>query len=107
MAGVAVLALTAASCGGGDSDNVMAPQVNALDPEQVDRALGPEIGSADANGAESAAESVNEVDAADPVETTSPPSQAPAVSNRAAASPDPSDAPEAALDDENGVEEGQ
>jgi hypothetical protein len=98
-----VLALAAASCGGGDSDNVMASQLNALDPAQVDRALGPEIATADANGAETA----DEVNAVDPVEPTTPPNQGPAAGNRAAASPDPSDSPEAAPEQENTVEEGQ
>lgn len=42
---VAALAIAAASCGGGGSDNVMSPQANALSPAEVDAALGPETGN--------------------------------------------------------------
>jgi hypothetical protein len=35
--------LTLAACGQGDSGNVMADSPNALSPEQVDAALGPEL----------------------------------------------------------------
>ena len=37
------LALAAAACGQGNSDNVMSPEANALEPADVNAALGPEI----------------------------------------------------------------
>lgn len=37
------LAVTAAACGQGNSDNVMAPEANALQPADVNAALGPEV----------------------------------------------------------------
>jgi hypothetical protein len=39
---IAGLALAAAACSQGNSDNVMAPQSNALTPAEVNAALGPE-----------------------------------------------------------------
>ena len=39
---IAALALAAAACGQGNSDNVMSPQANALQPADVNAALGPE-----------------------------------------------------------------
>jgi hypothetical protein len=39
---IAALATAAAACGQGNSDNVMAPQGNALQPADVNAALGPE-----------------------------------------------------------------
>ena len=39
---IAALALAGAACGQGNSDNVMAPQSNALTPAEVNAALGPE-----------------------------------------------------------------
>lgn len=103
LARVGLLALVAASCGGGDSNNVMAPQANALDPAQVDLALGPEIGNADTdpNGVEAA----NEVNAVDPVDSSSAPRETPRVVNREATPADTSETPDSAPEDENGVEE--
>lgn len=40
---VAALAIAAAACGQGNSDNVMSPEANALQPADVNAALGPEI----------------------------------------------------------------
>ena len=39
---VAAAAIAAAACSQGNSDNVMAPQANALEPAEVNEALGPE-----------------------------------------------------------------
>ena len=39
---VLALAIAASACGQGNSDNVMAPQSNALTPAEVNAALGPE-----------------------------------------------------------------
>jgi hypothetical protein len=39
---VAVLVVAGAACSQGNSDNVMAPQSNALTPAEVNAALGPE-----------------------------------------------------------------
>ncbi len=39
---IAALALAGAACSQGNSDNVMAPQSNALTPAEVNAALGPE-----------------------------------------------------------------
>jgi hypothetical protein len=39
---IAALAIAAAACGQGNSDNVMSPQANALQPADVNAALGPE-----------------------------------------------------------------
>ena len=39
---VLTLCLAGVGCGQGNSDNVMAPQSNALTPAEVDAALGPE-----------------------------------------------------------------
>ena len=38
-----VLALAAAACSQGNSDNVMSPEANALEPAEINAALGPEI----------------------------------------------------------------
>lgn len=45
LAAVAAAAIAAASCGQGNSDNVMAPEANALTPAEVNEALGPETGN--------------------------------------------------------------
>jgi hypothetical protein len=37
------LALATAACGQGNSDNVMSPEANALEPADVNAALGPEV----------------------------------------------------------------
>jgi len=42
-ASLIALAIAAAACGQGNSDNVMSPEANALDPADVNAALGPEI----------------------------------------------------------------
>ncbi len=48
---VLALAVAATACGQGNSDNVMAPKANALDPADVNAALGPEVTNApEANG---------------------------------------------------------
>lgn len=46
---VLALAVAAAACGQGNSDNVMAPEANALDPADVNAALGPEVTTPEAN----------------------------------------------------------
>jgi hypothetical protein len=43
LVAAAALAAAAAACSQGSSDNVMAPEANALDPADVNAALGPEI----------------------------------------------------------------
>lgn len=43
MAALCGLAMAAASCGQGNSDNVMSPEANALQPADVNAALGPEV----------------------------------------------------------------
>ena len=63
IAAIAALPLVLATCGQGDSGNVMAPAANLLSPEQVDAALGPEP----ANGA-NALEAPNVDNVAEPVE---------------------------------------
>lgn len=40
--GIVALAIAAAACGQGNSDNVMSPEANALQPADVNAALGPE-----------------------------------------------------------------
>lgn len=45
LAAVVALAVGAAACGQGNSDNVMSPQANALTPAEVNEALGPETGN--------------------------------------------------------------
>ena len=42
-AAVVALAVAAAACGQGNSDNVMAPEANALQPADINAALGPEV----------------------------------------------------------------
>lgn len=42
-AGIVVLAVAAAACGQGGSENVMSPEGNALAPADVNAALGPEV----------------------------------------------------------------
>jgi hypothetical protein len=37
------LAIAAAACNQGNSDNVMSPEANALEPADVNAALGPEV----------------------------------------------------------------
>jgi hypothetical protein len=39
---IVALAIAAAACGQGNSDNVMSPEANALQPADVNAALGPE-----------------------------------------------------------------
>jgi hypothetical protein len=47
---VAGLAIAAAACNQGDSGNVMSPEANALEPADVNAALGPDMNSmTDAN----------------------------------------------------------
>jgi hypothetical protein len=48
-AAVAALAIAAAACSQGNSDNVMSPQANALTPAEVNEMLGPETNAADLN----------------------------------------------------------
>jgi hypothetical protein len=67
MALTVVLALAAAACGRGDSGNVMAAAGNALSPEQVDAALGPELANA-----QNQAEPIDQGNAAAPVTATPP-----------------------------------
>jgi hypothetical protein len=43
MAALVALAVVGAACSQGNSDNVMAPEANALEPADVNAALGPEI----------------------------------------------------------------
>ena len=42
-AALLALACAAAACSQGNSDNVMAPEANALEPAEVNAALGPEV----------------------------------------------------------------
>lgn len=68
IAGAAALAL--AGCGQSGSDNVMASSANALTPQQVDLALGPELSNTTVNGLDSSNEvnssaPANAVEAAD------------------------------------------
>lgn len=42
ISGILALAIAAAACGQGNSDNVMSPEANALQPADVNAALGPE-----------------------------------------------------------------
>jgi hypothetical protein len=42
ITGTVALAIAAAACGQGNSDNVMSPEANALQPADVNAALGPE-----------------------------------------------------------------
>ena len=42
LTAVAAAAIAAAACSQGNSDNVMSPQANALEPAEVNEALGPE-----------------------------------------------------------------
>ena len=62
FAAAAVLAIAAVACNQGNSDNVMAPQANALTPAEVNEALGPETNATDlnamANGLNGTGESV-------------------------------------------------
>ena len=50
---LALLACAASACGQGDSGNVMMSSGNMLSPEQVDAALGPEMGNGTGNALES------------------------------------------------------
>ncbi|HWI76035.1 MAG TPA: hypothetical protein VNS53_03000 [Sphingomicrobium sp.] len=43
------LAIAAAACSQGNSGNVMAPEANALEPADVNAALGPEVNTSDMN----------------------------------------------------------
>ena len=89
---VAALALGLAACGGSESDNVMAPDGNALTPAQVDAALGPEVAN----------EAGNQLDAPGPANTVQeqPPVEqsAPAAPARRAPPP-PAPAPAAKADE--------
>ncbi|HEX2803663.1 MAG TPA: hypothetical protein VHN55_06740 [Sphingomicrobium sp.] len=49
LVGAAALATAAAACSQSSSDNVMAPEANALDPADVNAALGPEITTPETN----------------------------------------------------------
>ena len=42
LSAAAAVAIAAAACSQGNSDNVMSPQANALTPAEVNEALGPE-----------------------------------------------------------------
>lgn len=47
---IVALAIGAAACGQGNSDNVMSPEANALQPADVNAALGPEdVNASDLN----------------------------------------------------------
>jgi hypothetical protein len=54
-----VLAGATGACSQGNSDNVMSPEANALEPADVNAALGPEVTTTDAN---LAANDINAVD---------------------------------------------
>lgn len=43
IAAAVALAVAAAACSQGISDNVMSPEANALDPADINAALGPEV----------------------------------------------------------------
>jgi len=57
----AAAALALAGCGQSGGDNVMASSANALTPEQVDLALGPELSNATDNGLDSSNEATSAV----------------------------------------------
>jgi len=76
LAGAAALILAVAACGG-DEDALMGEGANALTPQQVDAALGPELeneGGAPANAtpADSALEEREAVEAAEEAEPAAP-----------------------------------
>lgn len=83
------LSLAMAACGQGNSGNVMAPAPNALSPEQVDAALGPELANL---GNE--LDTATETNAAEPVETADVVEEATEPENRAEARPAPEPEPE-------------
>jgi len=89
--------LALAACGQSDSGNVMADSPNALSPEQVDAALGPEPAN-DSNALPSEANAVEVEEVAADVEE----SAAPAEPRRAAPAPEPAEEPEP---EANNVEE--
>lgn len=63
ICGVAALAIAAAACSQGNSDNVMSPQSNGLEPADINAALGPEItNTSEANMAGSDRNDVNSAD---------------------------------------------
>jgi hypothetical protein len=73
------LALAAAGCGQGNSDNVMSPEANAVTPAQVNAALGPETsGTADMNA------TGNDVNSAANDTNTAYPPDEPGMSNNSA-----------------------
>lgn len=94
LASAVPVSLALAACGQGDSGNVLAPDVNALSPAQIDAALGPENGAIGVNEAES----VNGT-TGDAVATESA-----AASARPRPAPPPSEAPEAEPADDSAVE---
>jgi hypothetical protein len=65
------MSLVLAACGRGDSGNVMAPDVNALSPAQIDAALGPEV-VGNAGNAVEAANDATIVESAPPEDTPRP-----------------------------------
>ena len=74
LAGAGALMLAIAACGSGDEDALMGVGANALTPEQVDAALGPELGnegSLPANDSEK--EVVEQIEAVQAVEEAEPP----------------------------------
>ena len=87
MVRVGALALALAACGQDDAGNVMASNTNALSPEQVDLALGPEI----ANATEIEPEQSDEVNAAAPLDS---PGGAPRAETAAEPETEPSNEPE-------------
>jgi hypothetical protein len=81
FASAVVVSLALAACGQGDSGNVMAPDVNALSPAQIDAALGPEVVNTDGNAAVAAtnATAVESIPANDaPAPESAPPEPEPA-----------------------------
>jgi hypothetical protein len=58
--GILVSAISAAACGQGSPDNVMAPEANALEPAEINAALGPEV--ANLPDSNIAANDINAVD---------------------------------------------
>lgn len=101
LASALALAFFAAACGLGDSENVMAQRANALTPEQVDAALGPELANVVDNGAAPDNMTVAPP-ATEPAESSPPADEAPV--SRRAAEPEPEVAPDNAPAEEPPVE---
>ena len=102
FASAVVVPLALAACGQGDSGNVMAPDVNALSPAQIDAALGPEA----VGNAGNAAEVANDATAVEPA----PAEETPRPARPEPAAPEPEPEVEPAVDtptDDNSAEQSE